>query len=274
MRGLGIVLSALSISILSALAAHTLDAEVKIQPVAYQDGATALEGYLAYDDAQGLERRPAILIAPEWRGLDEYAKSRARQFASLGYLAFALDPYGTGIVASDDADAKTRSSALKNDRSLLRQRGMAALQTLMSQPLAARDSVVAIGYCFGGTLVMELARAGAPLRAAIAVHGGLAVGKDAQGNLMPAAAGVVKAKILALQGGDDPFVTQAEDDAFMDEMRAAKVDWQLMEYGGAVHAFSNPKSGNDVSSGHAYNALADRRSMALITQFLGDLFPR
>jgi len=251
-----------------------LGAEIRVDLVDYHDGATALQGYLAYDDSLGVERRPALLIAPEWRGLDDYAKSRARQFAALGYLAFALDPYGKGVVVASDADAKSRSALLKADRTLLRARGRAALDALLTQPLAARDSIAAIGYCFGGTLVLELARSGADIRAAIAVHGGLAAGTDAKGVPLPAQTGVVTAKIMALQGGDDPFVTQAELTAFTDEMRAAKVDWQLMEFGGAVHAFSNPHAGSDPSSGRAYNAVADHRSMDIICHFLADLFPR
>ena len=251
-----------------------LGAEIRTEVVDYQDGATALEGYIAYDDSLGVERRPAVLIAPEWRGLDEYAKSRARQFAALGYLAFALDPYGKGVVVASDADAKARSGIFKADRTLLRARGRAGLDALTRQPLAARDSIAAIGYCFGGTLVLELARSGADIRAAIAVHGGLAPGSDAKGLPLPAQAGIVTAKIMALQGGDDPFVTQAELTGFTDEMRAAKVDWQLMEFGGAVHAFSNPHAGSDPSTGRAYNAVADHRSMDIICHFLADLFPR
>jgi len=263
-----------SITAVILLLSPRLGAEIRTEIVDYRDGATALEGYVAYDDSLGVERRPAVLIAPEWRGLDDYAKSRARQFAALGYLAFALDPYGKGVVVVSDDDAKTRSGAFKADRTLLRRRGQAALDALLMQPLAARDAIAAIGYCFGGTLVLELARSGADIRAAIAVHGGLAAGTDAKGTAMPAQAGMVTAKIMALQGGDDPFVTQSELTAFTDEMRAAKVDWQLIEFGGAVHAFSNPHAGSDPSSGRAYNAVADHRSMDIITHFLADLFPR
>jgi dienelactone hydrolase len=252
--------------------ALTASAEVRTEPLAYADGDVQCIGFLAYDDAQGVEKRPAILVAPEWRGLDDYAKSRAKQFAALGYVALALDPYGKGQVAKDNDEAGKLAGALKNDRPALRKRGRAALDALDAQPLAARDSTAVVGYCFGGTLALELLRDGAPLRAVITVHGGLAPGRDAQGEPMTAKASATK--VLALHGGDDPHVTQAEVQGFIDEMRGARIDWQLVEYGGAVHSFSNPKSGDDPSTGVAYNAVADRRSWAALTGFLGDLFPR
>jgi dienelactone hydrolase len=250
----------------------TASAEVHGEALAYRDGDLALVGFLAYDDAQGVEKRPAILIAPEWRGLDDYAKSRAKQLAALGYVALALDPYGKGQVAKDNDEAGKLAGALKNDRPAMRKRARAALDALSAHPLAAQDSVAAIGYCFGGTMALELLRDGAPLRAVVTVHGGLAPGKDAQGQ--PLLARRSTTKVLALHGGDDPFVSQAEVAGFMDEMRAAGIDWQLVQYGGAVHSFSNPRSGDDPSKGVAYNQVADRRSWAALTGFLADIFPR
>jgi dienelactone hydrolase len=177
-------------------------------------------------------------------------------------------------VAADDATAGQLASALKKDRAALRARGRAALRALESHQLTAHGSIAAIGYCFGGTLVLELARDGASLRAAIGEHAGLAAGTDASGAPLRAAPGAIQAKILVLQGGDDPFVPQAEIAGFCDEMRAAKADWQLVEFGGAVHAFSDPKAGADPSTGHAYNAVADRRAWDILTRYLADLFPR
>jgi dienelactone hydrolase len=254
-----------------ALAASA-SAEVHTEALPYADGDVQCVGFLAYDDAQGVEKRPAILVAPEWRGLDDYAKSRAKQFAALGYVALALDPYGKGQVAKDTDEAGKLAGALKGDRPALRRRGRAALEALAANALAARDSTAVVGYCFGGTLALELLRDGAPLRAVITVHGGLAPGKDAQGQALTAKPSTTK--VLALHGGDDPYVTPAEVAGFIDEMRGAKIDWQLIEYGGAVHSFSNPKSGDDPSKGVAYNAVADRRSWAALTTFLADLFPR
>jgi dienelactone hydrolase len=252
--------------------ATAASAEVHTEPLAYSDGDVQLVGFLAYDDAQGVEKRPAILVAPEWRGLDDYAKSRAKQFAALGYVALALDPYGKGQVAKDNDEAGKLAGALKGDRLAMRKRARAALDALDANALAARDSTAAVGYCFGGTMALELLRDGAPIRAVITVHGGLAPGKDAQGQAMTAKASTTK--VLALHGGDDPHVPPAEVQGFIDEMRGAKIDWQLIEYGGAVHSFSNPKSGDDPSKGVAYNAVADRRSWAALTGFLADLFPR
>ena len=255
---------------LLSFALATASAEIHGESLAYKDGEVALEGFIAYDDAQGLEKRPAILIAPEWRGLDDYARSRAKQLAALGYVAFALDPYGKGVVAKDADEAKKLSSALKGDRIAMRKRARAGLDALAAHQLAARDSVAAVGYCFGGTMVLELLRDGAPVRAVITVHGGLAPGGDDQ----RAVRGRSQAKVLALHGADDPYVTQAEVSGFMDEMRSAGMDWQLVQYSGAVHAFSNPKSGDDPSKGVAYNEVADRRSWAEMTRFLADIFPR
>ncbi len=259
---------------LSVALAVPLGAAVHGDALVYQDGSTLCKGYLAYDDAMGVERRPGILIAPAWHGLDDYARHRAEQFAGLGYVALALDPYGDGRVATDDATAGQLSSALKKDRPALRARGRAALHALESNALTAHGSIAAIGYCFGGTLVLELARDGAPLRAVIGEHAGLAPGTDAKGVPIHAEAGAITAKILVLQGGDDPFVPPAEVSAFCDEMRAAKADWELVEFGGAVHAFSDPKAGSDPSTGHAYDAEADRRAWDILTRYLADLFPR
>ncbi len=242
--------------------------------VTYDDQGTSCRGYLAYDQSLGVERRPGILIAPAWRGLDDYARRRAEQFATLGYVAFALDPYGNGTLATNDQEAAQLATPMKKDRLLMRRRGLAALSVLQNQALTAHGSIAAIGYCFGGTLVLELARSGAPLRAVIAEHAGLAAGVDASGAALTAKTGVATAKILALQGGDDPVVPQAEITAFTDEMRAAKLDWQLVEYGGAVHAFSDPHAGSDPSTGHAYDPVADRRARDLIQRFSPTLFPR
>ncbi len=245
LRALALVLA------LGCAPAAPLGAAVHGDVLVYQDGSTLCKGYLAYDDALGVERRPGILIAPAWHGLDDYARHRAEQFAGLGYVALALDPYGDGRVAADDATAGQLATALKKDRPALRARGRAALRALEANALTAHGSVAAIGYCFGGTLVLELARDGAALRAVIGEHAGLSPGTDAKGVPVHSEAGTITAKIVVLQGGDDPFVPQAEISAFADEMRAAKADWQLVEFGGAVHAFSDPKAGSDPSTGHA-----------------------
>ncbi|MBA3708650.1 MAG: dienelactone hydrolase family protein [Planctomycetes bacterium] len=249
--------------------------EVHVETIAYQDGEVELEGVLAFDDARGQERRPGILVVHEWWGLNEYAKSRAKQLAQLGYVAFAIDMYGKGVRTRDPQEAAKLAAPLRTDRALMRARANAGLARLREQPLVASDSIAAVGYCFGGTVALELARSGAPLKGVIAFHGGLAAGTDAKGSPMPAQKGTFRAKVLALQGADDPFVPAAEVAGFADEMRAAGADWQLVQYGGAVHAFTNPAAGSDPAKGMAYNESADHRSWAAMREFLAvELFPQ
>lgn len=256
------------------VASAPLMAEIKQEPLAYREGDVQFEGVVCYDDAQGLERRPAILVMPEWYGLNDFAKGRARWLAGMGYVALAVDPYGKGVVAKDVEQAKALSTPVRSDRPLMRRRARAAFDALAAHPLAARSSMAAVGYCFGGTMALELARDGADLRAAISLHGGLGTGTDAQGAPLAAKAETLKTKLLVLHGADDPFVPPAEVAAFMDEMRAARADWQLVHYSGAVHAFTNPKAGDDPSKGAAFNAVAERRAHEAARAFLADLFPR
>ncbi|MBA2482193.1 MAG: dienelactone hydrolase family protein [Planctomycetes bacterium] len=249
-------------------------AEVRVEAVPYQDGDVKLEGYLAYDDAHGVERRPGIIVVHEWWGLNDHTKSRAKQLAELGYVAFAIDLYGAGVRTKDPKEAARLSAPLRGDRALMRSRARAGLERLRAQPLAS-DALAAIGFCFGGTVALELARAGEPLKGIVVFHGGLAAGTDPSGKPMPASAGVLRAKVLALQGADDPLVPPSETAAFIDEMRSAKADWQLVQYGGAVHAFTNPSAGSDPATGVAYNEAADHRSWAAMREFLArDLFPQ
>lgn len=228
-------------------------AELRTQAVPYDHDGARLIGYLAYDDTvKG--PRPAVLVVHEWWGLNDYTKRRARQLAGLGYVALAADIYGDGVVAKDRTEAGALAGRFRGgDRSLLRERVNAALKVLLDNPLVDRQRVAAIGYCFGGTTVLELARSGADIAGVVSFHGGLDTPR-------PAEAGTLKAKILVLHGADDPGVPPAQVAAFQDEMRKAGADWQLIMYGGAVHSFTNPDSGSDPSRGAAYNEKADRRS--------------
>jgi dienelactone hydrolase len=208
-------------------------AAVKTQDVKYTVGETEYVGFLAYDDAtEG--KRPGVLVAPEWTGVNDYAKGRAKQLASeLGYVAFVFDPYGGAKTASGVKQAAEWSSAVKANRPDLRARIGGALDTLKKQPQVDPAKTAAIGYCFGGTSVLELARGGADVLGVVSFHGGL-------GTPMPAKAGELKAKVLALHGAVDPFVKPEEVAAFEKEMTDAKADWSLVAYGGAVHSFTNP----------------------------------
>lgn len=250
--------------LLTLLAPVLTQAAIETKTVEYQQGDTRLVGYLAYPkDAKG--PLPGVLVVHEWMGLNDYARRRADQLAELGYVAFAADIYGDGKVAADGKEAKALSTLYKSDRALLRARAAAGLEAMKKQSQVATGQVAAIGYCFGGTAVLELARSGADLAGVVSFHGGL-------DTPAPQDAKAIRAKVLALHGADDPYVPAEQVAAFEQEMRAAGVDWQLIAYGGAVHGFTNPAHGNDNSKGVAYNASADARSWAAMRQFFAELF--
>lgn len=237
-------------------------AEVKSEVVEYRHGDVVLEGYLAYDAAlKG--KRPGVLVVHEWQGHNPYVRKRAEQLARLGYVAFALDMYGKGVLAKDAKEAAALAGIYKGDRKLMRTRAAAGLDVLRRRPEADPGRLAAIGYCFGGTTVLELARSGADLASVVSFHGGLdtPVPEDARN---------IKGKVLALHGGDDPFVPVKQVEAFQEEMRKGGVDWQFVSYGGAVHSFTNPGSGNDNSKGIAYNERADRRSWEAMKAFFAE----
>jgi dienelactone hydrolase len=234
-------------------------AKVITRTVEYRQGDAVLQGYLSYDDgAKG--RRAAVLIVHDWLGVSDHQRSQAEQLAALGYVALAADVYGKGIRPANAQEASAEAGKYYKDRGLLRSRVRAGLDYLASQPQADPERLAVIGYCFGGAGALELARSGAPLKAVVTFHGSLA-------NPTPEDAKNIKARVLVLHGADDPFIKQEEVKAFMDEMRAAGVDWQLVQYSGAVHSFTDPRAGNDNSKGAAYNAAADRRSWRAMRDF-------
>jgi dienelactone hydrolase len=231
--------------------------------VEYKDGDTVLEGYLAYDEAH--RQKPGVLIVHQWKGLGDYEKKRAEMLAKLGYVAFAVDIYGKGIRPQDAQAAAAEAGKYKQNRALLRQRVQAGLLTLQTRKLADPNHIAAIGYCFGGTTVIELARSGANIAGIVSFHGALDSPTPEDGKN-------IKCKVLALHGADDPFVPAKDVAAFEDEMRQAKVDWQLVKYGGAVHGFTDWNAGNDNSKGMAYNEKADHRSWQDMQQFFAEIF--
>ncbi len=247
----------LCMSVPASAALHT-------ETVEYRHGDAVLEGYLAYDDAQQ-GKRPGVLVVHEWMGLGPYAKRRADQLARLGYIAFAADMYGKGVRPKDHAEAGQLSGLYRKDRHLMRARIQAALDALKANPLTDATRTAAIGYCFGGTAVLELARSGADVLGVVSLHGVLDTPN-------PEDARNITCKVLVLQGADDPFVTMDQVDAFEDEMQAADVDYHLVLYPGAVHSFTVPEAGNDPSTGVAYNEEADRQSWEALQAFLSDLF--
>ena len=241
-----------------------VQAEVITKTVQYRDGNTVLEGYLAYDDSiQG--KRPGVLVVHEWWGLNTFTMKRAEEIARLGYIAFAVDMYGAGLKTSDPQIATKLSGTYRNDRKLMRERAVAGLDVLINNPLVASGKIAAIGYCFGGTTVLELARGHAPVVGVVSFHGGL-------DTPAPAETKDVKAKVLVLHGADDPFATKEQINAFMDEMIKSGADWQMIFYGGAVHSFTNPEADKFAIKGIAYNEKADKRSWGAMRQFLDELF--
>jgi dienelactone hydrolase len=244
--------------------ALTAQAQIHTETIEYKQGDAVLEGYLAYDSSiKG--PRPGVLIVHQWKGLTDYEKKRAEMLARLGYTAFALDIYGKGIRPKTSQEAGAQAGKYKNNRSMLRARAQAGLVVLEKQELTDSKRVAAIGYCFGGTTVIELARSGAEIAGVVSFHGGLDSPHPEDGRN-------IKCKLLALQGADDPFVPAKDLAAFEDEMRQAQVDWQLVKYGGAVHSFTEQDAGDNPARGAAYNEKADRRSWEAMKEFFAELF--
>ncbi|MDD5772692.1 MAG: dienelactone hydrolase family protein [bacterium] len=240
-----------------------VSAKLHTEVIEYKHGDTVLEGYLAYDDSiKG--KRPGILVVHEWWGLNKYIRGRAEQLAKLGYIAFAIDMYGKGVIAKDANEAGAFAGIYRSDRKLMQARANAGLEVLKMNKLTDTDKVAAIGYCFGGTTVLELARSGALLSGVVSFHGGLDTPSYEAKN--------IKAKVLVLHGGDDPNVKPEHMASFQEEMRKSGVDWQVYIYGGAVHSFTNPDSGNDPSKGVAYNEKADKRSWEAMKLFFAEIF--
>lgn len=262
MRLLAVGLVALLAFLLPA--ASKAGAAVRMETYPYGKGDAKLVGQVAWDDAIS-GPRPAVLVVHEWWGLNDYAKDRAKALASMGFIALAADIYGEGFETNDPAKARELAGKFRGgDRALLRERVASALEALKNHPLADKGKVAAIGYCFGGTAVLELARTGAELAGVVSFHGGLSTPRPVQ-------PGGIRAKVLVLHGSDDPSVPPAEVQAFQEEMKKSGADWQVVAYGGAVHTFTNPAAGNDPSRGSAYNEKAARRSWEHMKVFFAEI---
>jgi dienelactone hydrolase len=241
-------------------------AAVRTQTIEYKDGDIVLEGYLAYDDSIKAQM-PAVLIVHEWTGIGPYVMKRAQQIARLGYAGFAIDIYGKGIRPKDSKEAAAQAGIYRADRQLMRQRAQAGLDQLKKLKFVDPARIAAIGYCFGGGAALELARSGADIAGVVSFHGNLDTPH-------PEDAKNIKAKILVCHGADDPYVNAGQAADFQNEMRAAKVDWQMNIYGNAVHSFTNPDSGSDPLKGAAYNEMADMRSWEAMKSFLKEILFR
>lgn len=231
--------------------------------VSYEHGDLPLEGYIAYDPSrQG--KRPGVLVIHEWWGLNEYPRRRARQLAGMGYVAFAADMYGHGTVAETPKQASELANTLRSDRSVMRARAARGLAELQNHRLVDASRTAAIGFCFGGGCVLELARGGADLQGVVSFHGNLDTPN-------PEMTETPKASVLVCHGAADPHVPSEDVEAFRKEMHACGADWQLVMYGGAVHAFTNPDSGDDPSTGAAYDPAAAKRAWRHMQQFFDEV---
>jgi len=238
-------------------------------PVIYKTGDFSMQGYLAYDDNIA-GKRPGILVVHEWWGHTEYARERARMLAELGYTALAVDMYGDGRVADHPDDAGKFASEIRQNLPEARKRFAAAMRLLQEHPTVDPQHIAAIGYCFGGGIVLQMARQGIDLDAVVSFHGSLATDS-------PAVPGSVKARILVCDGADDKFSTPEQIQAFLREMKGAGVDYKFISYPGAKHSFTNP--GADIYAEKfnipvGYNVEADRKSWQDMQKFLQESFAK
>jgi len=232
-------------------------------PHPYKMGDTEAEGYLALPTKM-TGNVPAVLIVHDWMGPSEFTQKKADEIASLGYVALAVDIYGKGNSPKDVKEAGALAGKYKSDRAELRKRITVAYNELKSVKGVDAKKIVVMGYCFGGTTALELARSGANLAGVVSFHGGLA-------NPNPADAKNIKGRALIMHGAIDPYVPAEEVVAFQKEMNDAKVDYEFIAYSGAVHAFAVPGAGNNPAMGAAYNKVADQRSWAEFKNFMKEV---
>lgn len=236
---------------------------MKTQTVIYKDGETELEGTIAWDETKP-GPRPAVLVSHAWGGQGEFEQQKARDLAELGYVGFALDVYGRGKRGDTaEVNAKLMSPFLE-DRALLERRMRLATEAVRAQEVCDAKRVAAIGFCFGGLCVLDLARSGSDVRGVVSFHGLLGGREGMDRN-------EISAKVLVLHGHDDGFVPAEQFDDFCKEMTDSKADWQIHQYGHTMHAFTNP-SANDPDFGTVYEPKAARRSWQSMKDFLEEAF--
>lgn len=238
---------------------------VQTRELEYREGQTPLKGFVAWDgNAQG--KRPGILVVHEWWGHNAHARNQAKRLAEAGYVGFALDMFGDGKVTSHPDSAQAFVAEALKDPARLAARFTAALEQLKQDPHVDSTRVAAIGYCFGGAVVLNMARSGAPLTAVASFHG--AIPPEA-----PIAPGTVKAQVLILTGGADPMVPAAQVEAFRKAMEASGATVRVVTYPNAKHSFTNPNADKVGMDGLAYNAEADQQSWAELLKLLQQVFP-
>jgi dienelactone hydrolase len=230
----------------------------------YKIGDQAFEGYSVQPKKMKGKMAPAVLVIHNWMGVTDETKKQSDKLAGLGFVVLAADVYGKGVRPKNADEAKKESGKYYADKKLLQQRLTAAFEELKKMKNVDTTKLLVVGYCFGGSSAVEFARTGADLKGVVSFHGGLNSAGPEEGKL-------IKAKIIAFHGADDPYVPAENLAKFEAEMRANKIDWQLHKFGGAVHSFTEVGAGNDNSKGAAYNALADRRSWIEMQQFFKEI---
>ena len=251
------------VTILIAMIGSTAEAGVTTETIVYEDQGQSLQGYLAYDDAvKG--RRPAILVVHEWWGLNDYVRKRVDQLADLGYVAFAPDMYGKGRVTEHPNEAGEWATQVSKNTEFWRRRALAGLAILKNQPQTDPSRIAAIGYCFGGSTVQQLAYSGADIRGVVSFHGAL--------QMPPQSTAAVKSRFLICQGGADPFIKPRQFQDYLAAMEKSGLDYQVIVYSGAKHAFTNPDADKKGMAPLGYSPSADRRSWGNMRLFFDQIF--
>jgi dienelactone hydrolase len=252
-------------AVLLGMVALPAKAAMKTQPVEWQLDGTTFSGVLVYDDGDS-DKRPGLVMVPNWKGVNDSAIAKAKQLAGDDYVVLVADVYGKGVRPKTDAEAGPVATKLRNERPVLRARALKAIDVLKAQagkaPLDA-SRIGAVGFCFGGTTVLEMARAGAPLAGVVSLHGGL-------GSPLPAKAGGTHPSVLVLNGADDKGVSKDDIASFEQEMNAAKVDWEFTNYSGAVHCFAEADANSP--PGCLYNERAAKRAWKALDEFFEERF--
>jgi len=251
-----------------ALSVGAAQAAIKEEPVTYKDRETTMKGVIVYDDASQT-KRPGIIVVHEWWGITAHVREEARKLAGQGYTAFVADMYGDGKTADNPKDAGALSGSVRKNPAALQSRFNAAKDTLAKHASVDGSRLGAAGYCFGGSVVLDMARAGSDLKGVVAFHAGLAT------SVGPAVAGKVKSKVLVLNGEADPLVKPDAIEAFKKEMTSAKVDFRFINYPGALHAYTNPEAtakGKQFNMPVAYHPEADKQAKAEAARFFSGIF--
>ena len=236
---------------------------IQTRTIDYQDGDVVLQGYLAWDDAvEG--KRPGVMISHAWAGRSDFENTKAEELAKLGYVGFALDNYGRGILGTNTEENSALIQPFLDDRAMLQGRMQIALEVLKDLDEVDASRVAAIGFCFGGLCVLDLARTGTDIRGVVSFHGLFGSPGNTAGNK-------IRAKVLALHGWDDPMAPPDQVVSLAEELSSMGADWQLHGYGNTMHAFTNPQA-NDPDFGTVYSPDADRRSWNAMQDFLSEIF--